>query len=190
MKKMIDGVVRGPYTNEEIFNAVNAALKEKGLLPAALDYGLADASKIQILTTEWNVIGRVTFGCEGIYLDLLAEGDVSDKGEHERVELGTYKTLFADRTAHKMMACLGSDFVFEAEEFVQKNRKAFNWTGFSVDFYDDTTLRWGYTNVTSLDAARSLAARVFNDPAQAAVLSDAVITDNSNGKTYRLSEGV
>lgn len=190
MKKLIDGVVRGPYTNEELFNAVNAALKEKGLFPAALDYGLAETSQKQIRTTEWNVIGRVTFGCEGIYLDLWAEGDVYGEGKCERVKLGTYKTLFADRTAHKMMACLGSDFVFETEEFVQKNRKAFNWTGFSVDFYDDTTLRSGCTNVASLQAARLLAAKVMNDPAQAAVLSDVVITDNSNGMTYRLSEEV
>lgn len=66
---------RKKWTSEALFHLVNKMLLEKGLLPQEiLDYGCAGIRKAYILSEEFDIIPRVSFGgSEGIYLDIVLE---------------------------------------------------------------------------------------------------------------------
>ena len=122
---------KNPYTTKELFNIIDKKLKEKGMLPGILDYGLPEHSDIQIKSYEWDLIGIVNFGSsEGIYLDLYCYGNTGN--EKDKIPVGTYKTLERSREAYKVMGALCADFVYECFDFVNRAMDDFTWTGYDV----------------------------------------------------------
>lgn len=184
-KKEINGEERGPFTNADLFLIINEKLREKGLLPDILDYSL-QANTLRIIDTyEWDTIGRITFGCEGIYLDLYAEGVVEKGCPAERVRLGVYKTLDESKDAYKTMGNLMAEFVFELRDFVNGNLAAFTWFGYDVKFFNENSkYLWGYSECPTLAEAklkRDTELRRDKSPAKTAV-----IIENSTGKTLEV----
>lgn len=122
---------KNPYTTKELFNIVDKKLKEKGMLPGILDYGLPENADILIKSYEWDLIGIVNFGSsEGIYLDLYCYGNTGN--EKDKIPVGTYKTLERSREAYKTMGALCADFVYECLDFVNSNMDDFTWKGYDV----------------------------------------------------------
>lgn len=122
---------KNPYTTAELFNIIDKKLKENGMLPGILDYGLPEHSDIQIKSYEWDLIGIVNFGgSEGIYLDLYCYGNTGN--EKDKIPVGTYKTLERSREAYKTMGALCADFVYECFDFVNGNMEDFTWKGYGV----------------------------------------------------------
>ena len=113
------------YRTDELFRLIDSKLKEEGLLPEILDYGLPTHDPRPVKTMSWDTIGRVSFGSsEGIYLDICLEGDMGG-GAYERVELGTYKTLLEDKEAFSTMSLLNTEFVFAMRDFVNAHMDDF-----------------------------------------------------------------
>ena len=142
-----------PYTSQELFRIINENLKKQGLLPDILDYGIPGRDNLPIKTISWNTVGTVDFGGnEGIYLDICLEGDIGDK--HDKVHIGTYKTLREDKDAFKAMGDLNAEFVFAVRDFVEKNEEDFNWTGYDVGFYTGDKKRIAYWSPTHSSVER------------------------------------
>ena len=97
-----------PYTVKELFQLINGRLKEKGVLPSFLDYGIASGKEDrQILTHFWDVTFKVRFGgSEGIYLDMYLSGDTDGTGVNGDHLFATYKTLERDDDIFLQMAIL------------------------------------------------------------------------------------
>jgi hypothetical protein len=144
-KKFSDGTIRGPYTSAELFEITDKALKQQGLLPDILDYGLPTGHPVQIDTYEWDVIGIPNFGgSEGIYLDLYADGIVSKAGanmKREHVQLGTYKCLGRSKEDFLEMCRLLTEFVFWLTSFLNQNMDRFTWVGYDLTFLNDNGTR-------------------------------------------------
>ena len=144
------------YHTDELFRLIDGALKEKGLRPDILDYGLETSEHRPVKTITWDTIGRVNFGeSEGIYLDLWLEGDIG-AGKAERVALGTYKTLRDDKEAFKTMAILHAEFVFALRDLVNGHMDDFNWIGYDIHFYREGKKVIGYGPSRDLDSAKTL----------------------------------
>lgn len=112
------------YTNETLFNTIVSILKDKGLYPDILDYHLADHHPVEIKNYEWDTICTLQFGgCEGIYLDVYAVGNIG-RGK-EKVRLGVFKTLDTAREAFYTMAKLEADFIWETRDFVDSHIEEF-----------------------------------------------------------------
>lgn len=138
------------YTNEWLFDHIVGVLKEKNLLPDTLDYYLAEKYPIKELANyEWDTIGWLNFGCEGIYLDMYAVGSVTTQNAQEKIHLGTFKTLGESREAMYVMAKLQADFVWETKEFVNSHLDEFTWFGYDVRFYKDGVQTFIFTRSSS-----------------------------------------
>lgn len=136
--------IKRKYTNKELFYHIEEILKEKGLLPEILEYSLAENYHLkEFADYEWDIMGDLDFGCEGIYLSVYAEGCVTEQGKDEKVHLGTFKTLEAGRPALYIMAKLQADFMWETREFVNNHLADFTWYGYDVDFYKDEQKMFG-----------------------------------------------
>ncbi|MBQ1735689.1 MAG: hypothetical protein II038_12625 [Lachnospiraceae bacterium] len=188
-KKFSDGTVRGPYTNAELFELTNNALREQGLLPTILDYGLAESEKVVIDTYEWDVIGIPNFGgSEGIYLDLYADGIVTRQGEktqREHVHLGTYKTLGRSKADFLEMCRLLTEFVFYLTNFCNKHMDRFTWIGYDVRFLDENEkCMYGYSEVKTVEKCRECfdKARAYNPK----MITHAIVINNANGEAIEL----
>ena len=106
-----------PMTTEDLFNKIQDILKEKGKLPAILDYGLATRSPVPIKTYEFDLVNKLARGGnEGIYLDLWIEYYVNNKKEKKK--LGTFKTLHEDNDTMHVMAGLLADFIIEGGGYI------------------------------------------------------------------------
>lgn len=166
------------YHTDELFRLIDAKLKDAGLLPDILDYGLATSKHRAVKTIYWDTIGRVNFGAsEGIYLDLWLEGDIG-AGMAEKVGLGTYKTLREDKEAFKAMSILNAEFVFAIRAFVDEHMDDFNWIGYDVHFYRDGKKAVGYSAAKDLNAAQNLVRRLF----QREHYDYAILINNENGE--------
>lgn len=135
-----------PMTTEELFNKIQDILKEKGKLPAILDYGLATSSPVPIKMYEFDLVNKLAMGgSEGIYLDLWIEYYVN--GNKEKRRLGTFKTLHEDNDAMYVMAGLLADFTIEGHAYVSEHLDDFTWEGVDVHALDKNGKRysWGYT---------------------------------------------
>ena len=142
------------YRTDELFRLIDNKLKEEGLLPEILDYGLPTRKPRPVKTISWDTIGRVSFGSnEGIYLNIYLEGDLGG-GTDERVELGTYKTLFEDKEAFNAMSLINTEFVFAVRDFVNAHMDDFNWVGFDIIFYKGEKQAIKYTTTRELASAR------------------------------------
>lgn len=132
-----------PMTTEELFNRIRDMLKEKGKLPAILDYGLAARRPAAIRTYEFDLTSRLSHGgSEGIYLDLWIEYSVN--GGEEKRKLGTFKTLHEDNEAMHVMAGLLADFIIEEHAYVNDNIDDFTWEGVDVRVLDENGKRYGW----------------------------------------------
>lgn len=135
-----------PMTTEEYFDKVCEILKEKGVMPDILDYGLATHDPVPMKTYEFNIRNNLDYGgSEGIYLDLWIEY-YEDK-EKRICGVGTFKTLRDDKEAMHIMANLLADFVIEERAYVNANLDDFTWEGADVHPLDDAgeRLNWGYS---------------------------------------------
>lgn len=166
------------YHTDELFNLIDAKLKEAGLRPDILDYGLATSEHRPVKTIYWDTIGRINFGgSEGIYLDLWLEGDIG-AGKYAKIELGTYKTLRDDKEAFKAMSILNAEFVFAMRDFVNEHMDDFNWIGYDVRFYRDGKKAGGYSGAKDLSAVRRLIQEMF----QKCRCDSAVLVNNETGE--------
>ena len=135
-----------PMTTEDLFNKIQDILKEKGKLPAILDYGLATRSPVPIKTYEFDLVNKLARGGnEGIYLDLWIEYYVNNKKEKKK--LGTFKTLHEDNDTMHVMAGLLADFIIEGGDYVGAHLDDFTWEGVDVHALDENGERysWGFT---------------------------------------------
>lgn len=135
-----------PMTTQELFNKVQGILKEKGLLPDILDYGIATSKPIPIRTYEFWLKDNLDYGgSEGIYLDLWIE--YSEDDERIKSGIGTFKTLDDSREAMRTMAALLADFIIEAYAYINAHIDGFTWTGVDVRAIDadGNRLTWCYS---------------------------------------------
>ena len=168
----------------DLFQMIDKILRDKNLLPQEiLDYGCAGSRCEFILSEEFDVIPRVSFGGnEGIYLDIMLEaGDntsVFSTGKG-KICLGTYKTLLTDKERYKKMAVLGAEFVFELSDYVAKHMEDFNWTGYDlIIFRNGKKSRLKYWLFTH-DKAVIKASRLLEKEED---ISHVVIRDNKTGR--------
>lgn len=105
------------WTNQKLFDAVIEQLKAAGKYPEIIDYDLHAYEEHVLSSIEVNCIGRLTSGCsEGIYIDLHLEGG------HNRIELGTIKTLHSDHEGWMTMAAMMAEFQWLCGEFIWTHR--------------------------------------------------------------------
>lgn len=57
-----------PMTTEELFNRIQDMLKEKGRIPAILDYGLATCRPEPIRTYEFDLISKLALGAVKVFI--------------------------------------------------------------------------------------------------------------------------
>lgn len=170
------------YHTDELFRMIDGKLKQAGMLPDILDYGLPTQEHRSVKTISWDTIGIVNFGSsEGVYLDIYLMGDIGGR-QTERVKLGTYKTLSEDKEAFKAMSILNAEFVFAMREFVNAHMDDFNWIGYDVHFYRDGKKVIGYTTSRDLASAKEFArARGRRDGYDYAIL-----INNETGEEERI----
>ena len=120
-----------PMTTQELFDKLQDIMKEKGLLPDILDYGIATDRPVPIRDYDFDLKNNLDFGgSEGIYLDFWME--YPEDGERHRSGLGTFKTLDDSREAMRTMAVLLADFIIEVYAYISTNIDDFTWTGVDV----------------------------------------------------------
>lgn len=135
-----------PMTTAELFNRICNVLKDKGLMPDILDYGLETHQPAPVMTYEFDLKNSLQYGGnEGIYLTFWIE--CSEKGEKKHYGLGTFKTLREDKEAMHIMAGLLADFIVEEYEYVNSHLDDFTWTGVDVYAFDEKGVKanCGYT---------------------------------------------
>ena len=136
-----------PYTNKELFDAVNEILKEKSLLPDILDYGLSSYTKESVDSYAFSPAFKLDYGdSEGIYLDVAIVGSFNNT--QKTISLGTYKTLSDGDDAMHAMAALEADFLIALHKLVNENLQDFTWSGYDLIPLDEDGNRkansWGY----------------------------------------------
>ncbi len=139
-------MLKKPMTTEEYFQKVCGILKEKGMLPDILDYGLATHNPIPMKIYEFSVRNNLDYGgSEGIYLDLWIE--YYENQEKQTNAIGTFKTLAQSNEAMHIMADLLADFIIEGCAYVNANLDDFTWEGADVHPIDENGKRisWGYS---------------------------------------------
>lgn len=125
-----------PMNTAEFFTEICNILKEKGMMPAILDYALPVHSPVFIMTAEFEFKNNLDYGSsEGIYLDIWIIFD--EDGRKEQQKIGTFKTLFEDYPAMEAMGKLLAGFIFEGYQYVNKNLDNFSWQGWEVYAFDD-----------------------------------------------------
>ena len=125
-----------PMTTQELFNKIRDILKEKGMLPDILDYGIATSKPVPIRIYEFELKNNLDYGgSEGIYLDLWIE--YFEDGEWLKSGIGTFKTLDDSREAMHVMAGLLADFIIEGTAYINANIDDFTWTGADVQAFDE-----------------------------------------------------
>lgn len=166
-----------PYTVKELFQLINGRLKEKGVLPSFLDYGIASGKEDrQILTHFWDVTFKVRFGgSEGIYLDMYLSGDTDGTGVNGDHLFATYKTLERDDDIFLQMAILGAKFSLETYHWLGERLDDFTWTGYDIAFLLGGKEKYRVTCYDSIENIRKYI------PAKAEHIphDSIVITDNS-----------
>ena len=177
--------MKRPYTNKELFSIINSRLKDAGVLPDILDYGLEASDEVAIRSYHWDTIGIVNFGgSEGIYLDIYAWGNVTQEDRQEKIKLATYKTLSESKQAFKVMSDLNAEFVFATKDFVNAHLDDFQWTGWTIRFYDENDdNNYGvicYRNGDAIPTAKRYL-RQFSDR-----YSYAVVIENSTRKETKI----
>ena len=169
-----------PYTTHELFHEIDSILKEKGLLPSFLDYGIASGKENQeIRTCLWDPVFKTRFGgSEGIYLDLYLEGELDSSGKNSTCVIGTYKTLNGDDESFRQMAILGANFALETNHWTWNKLDDFTWTGYDIDYLLDGDVK---RSVTCYDSWENLQ-RYLPERARHTPHDCIVVTDNASGR--------
>ena len=124
-------------TSKELAKTVNEHIIKE--LPTKitniLDYYtcVEEPKCVDLYDIEFDVKGDLHFGGnEGIYLHMYIDGIFKENGESATVPLITYKTLYEDKAAMKMMAEIQAEFIWEANEWITKNEKQLLRRGWQV----------------------------------------------------------
>lgn len=146
-------MLKEPMTTKELFYKIKDILKDKGKLPAILDYGVAAYQPVPVITYEFDIKSDLAYGgSEGIYLELWIEHFAEGGRRADRV--GTFKTLDESNGAMHRMAGLLADFIIECHAYVNANSDDFTWRGADVHPLDEkgNRLKCGYS-CCSMEAA-------------------------------------
>ena len=178
------------YTTASFFDLIMGMLKADGKVPDILDYDLATHEPREMRDYEFDVLGQVNFGCEGIYVDLYFRGNIGD-GRDMNGSFGTIKTLRADDEAFHMMAALMADFQLTAHHFINKHLDDFTHTGYDIGFLrEDGVVATACTHkgVKSFAEAKHYAVKRMAELNEwfeskgAGKVTNCLITENSTGK--------
>lgn len=172
-------------TNQTLFEKIKDILKKEGKIPSILDYFLDENYHIcEIKGYEFDIRMNVSYGCEGIYLDLYLDGNLG-YGIQQKVSLGTAKTLDASDEAMRTMAVLGADFISTGIRYINENLDDFTWTGYKISFFDETRkLVYAVSTKRSDIEARRLCHEFFREVNICAV--KAVVRDNATRKEFEM----
>lgn len=117
-----------PMTTEKLFNKICGILKEKGMMPDILDYGLPTSNTVPIRMCQFDLRNKLAYGgSEGIYLDIRIEYFANK--EKQRKGLGTFKILDESSEAMHIMAGLLAEFIIEEYAYANANIDDFTWDG-------------------------------------------------------------
>lgn len=174
------------YTAPEIFQLIMRQLREEGKVPDILDYDLATQEVFEFRDYEFDILGCVNYGCEGIYLDLFWKGSIGDSRERRQGEIGTIKTLQTSDEAFRQMAVLMADFQTTAHRFVNAHLDDFTWLGFDIDYYRfgsdkpcyGVTCKGMTTDTDAVQEAKRTMKSYQKNP-----FDYAVVTNNGTGET-------
>lgn len=99
---------------------------------AILDYILPSAGEpvhpdedFYLTDYRFDIIPRLMFGCEGIYLHLYLDGSF-DSSKNRQTSIGMFKTLRTDVEACQLMGALGGALMYYGREYV--NREIHRYT--------------------------------------------------------------
>ena len=146
-----------PMTTGDLFVFILNQLKDQHKVPAILDYYLpADCNVygvVPVISCDFDILFNLNYGSsEGIYLDVYAQGDVTEEGEDKKYYIGTCKTLHEDDSAMHTMAVLGADFICEGRRYVRDHYDDFCFTGFKVTCFkrdeEDGELKQKFASAT------------------------------------------
>ena len=92
-----------------------------------LDYYLPNAQEplssdmdSYLTNYQFSAIANISYGCEGIFVDLVIEGDFDDSGTN-RCAIGTFKTLRQDNDAGRLMGQLCGVLMYHTTRYVNEN---------------------------------------------------------------------
>ena len=185
------------YTTASFFDLIIGQLKEEGKIPDILEYALSTHEPRELRNYEFDVLGQVNFGCEGIYLDLYFKGNIGDGREEQIGAFGTIKTLREDDESFRTMAILGANFQLAAHHFINKHLDDFTHIGYDIDFLrEDGSVATGCTHkgVKSFDEAKQYAKgrmvelNKWYGEKESAKVTSCRITENSSGKEMLVQE--
>ena len=69
---------------------------------------------------QFSAVANISYGCEGIFVDLVIEGDFDDSGAN-RCVIGTFKTLRQDSDAGRLMGQLCGVLMYHTTRYVNEN---------------------------------------------------------------------
>lgn len=176
-----------PMNTGELFTRIVERLKERHKLPDILDYCLPENVRecVPVRSCSFDILFHLNYGgSEGIYLDVYAQGAVTEDGEDKKYSLGTCKTLHEDDSAMHTMAVLGADFVCEGRRYIREHCDDFCFTGFNVTLFkcDNESgglkQKGGTLTFYTKKAADDYLKRIFAD--EACVIEKAVVRDNAD----------
>lgn len=127
-----------PMHTGELFTRILEQLQEQHKVPAILDYYLPQNvwEYVPVRSSNFDILFHLNYGgSEGIYLDVYAQGAVTEDDEDKKYHLGTCKTLHEDDSAMHTMAVLGADFICEGRRYIRDHSDDFCFTGFQVTFF-------------------------------------------------------
>ena len=92
-----------------------------------LDYYLPNAQEplssdldSYLTNYQFSAIANISYGCEGIFVDLAIEGNFDDSGTN-RCTIGTFKTLRQDNDADRLMGQLCGILMYHTTRYVNEN---------------------------------------------------------------------
>lgn len=100
-----------------------------------LDYSLCvdERKSVDLYDIDFDVKGDLHFGgSEGIYLCMYLDGVFQENGEPATVPLITYKTLYEDNKALKMMAEIQAEFIWQSRKWIDNNEEQLIRRGWRV----------------------------------------------------------
>lgn len=173
-------------TNQTLFKEIKDILEKEGKIPAILDYFLDEDYRIkEIRSYEFDIRMSISYGCEGIYLDLYLDGELGH-GELQKVGLGTAKTLESSDEAMRTMAILGADFISTGTHYINNHLDDFTWNGYNIAFLDESGKKvYGVSSSKSdIEAVKKLCHENFRKVNICAV--KAVVRNNATREEFEI----
>lgn len=122
-------------------NAFFESIMEKVEIPTGLelDYAIPDKFNVEeLLDDEFDIVGCLKFGgCEGIYLDIILEGNFDKACTEKRLHIGTIKTLSTSDDAFKKMTLLMAEFTIKGRNWMNDNQNLLLRRGYCVQVKKD-----------------------------------------------------